>query len=55
MKMQDIITLLASRLSRLNSQHADAMRAGDIERITTLDAQITETEDTLAKLRTLTD
>lgn len=55
MKVQDLITLAAARLNRLNAQRADAERDGDVARITVLDAQIAETEGTLAKLRTLTD
>ena len=53
MNTQDLITLLAARLSRCNYQRVHAERDGDIARIATLDAQIAEIEATLNKLRAI--
>jgi hypothetical protein len=53
MTIQDLIRLLANRLSTLNVDKATADARGDLERSATLDAEIAETESTLATLRAL--
>lgn len=55
MTIKELIGLASARLNRLSSLRADAERDGDVTRLAKLDAEIADTEDTLAKLRTLTE
>jgi hypothetical protein len=53
MTIQDLIRLLANRVATLNVDKATAESRGDLERVTTLDAEIAETEVTLSALRAI--
>ena len=51
MSISDLIRLAQNRLATLNSARATADRNGETDRVSTLDAEIAETEATLATLR----
>ena len=51
MTISDLIRLASNRLSTLNSAKATADQNGDVDRVAMLDAEIAETETTLAALR----
>lgn len=55
MTISELKTIVANRLSTLSQQrgHAAAAAVGDVARVAALDAEITETELTLAQLGTL--
>jgi len=50
MTLQEIIDVVANRLTTLRNQRALAASAGDLERLVELDAEIDSTETTLASL-----
>jgi hypothetical protein len=52
MTLQEIIDVVANRLTTLRNQRALTASAGDLERLVELDAEIDSTEVTLATLRT---
>lgn len=51
MTIQDMIRILSAKLANLNSAKATATTLGDLERAVQLDADIEETQATLASLR----
>ena len=51
MTIADLITLAANRLATLNNARATALALGDDARVAVIDAEIAETEATLAQLR----
>ena len=53
MLIQDIIQILGNKLEFLKSKKTIAISSGDLEQVTKLDAEISETLDTLNQLRTL--
>ena len=53
MKLSDLITLAQNRLATLNGARASAVATGQDDRIAALDAEIAETEATLAQLRSI--
>ena len=53
MNIPQLIILAANRLSALNSARATAAALGDISRLSSLDADISETQSTLDALQTL--
>ena len=52
MTIDDLIQLARRRLAHLTQLRASAEMLGDVNAVATLDADITETEATLNKLRT---
>ena len=53
MLIQDIIQILNNRLEYLKSRKTIAVRFGELEQVTQLDSEISETQNTLDQLRTL--
>lgn len=53
MKISDLITLTQNRLATLNNARASAVSMGQADRVSALDAEISETQDTINQLRTL--
>lgn len=53
MTLTELKTILSNRLSTLASQRNHAVSVGDLARVSNLDAEIEETELTLAQLNTL--
>lgn len=53
MTIDNLIQLVAAKLAQLNGQKATATALGEVQAIIVLDAQITQTETTLAMLRAL--
>jgi len=53
MSIAELIALISSALSAQNSAMADAVKRGDLVEIARLTPIISETEHTLAQLRTL--
>jgi hypothetical protein len=53
MNIMQLITLATNRLAALNNARATANALGDISRLSLLDLDITETENTIEALRTL--
>jgi hypothetical protein len=53
MTVTDIISMLEKRIAQIGQLRTSAERLGDIERVTALDAELAETEATLAALRAL--
>ncbi|MFN7883552.1 MAG: hypothetical protein ACK5PF_11145 [bacterium] len=54
MTINDLITLASNRATLLEHQRSVATFQGDTERIAALEAQLSETQETLSKLRSLT-
>ncbi len=53
MNLTDIIRIVSNRLDALTAQRVLAVRVGDLEQVTRLDADIAQTQTTLDQLRTL--
>lgn len=53
MTIAELKTILSNRLAVLSSQRGHAVAIGDLVRVADLDAEIEETEMTLAQLNTL--
>lgn len=53
MNVSDLISLLTNRVGWLQRQLIDAESQGDVERVDKLTNDVTETQATLTKLRTL--
>ena len=53
MSIQELIDLIGSALAAQNGAMADAVKKGDLAEITRLAPIIAETEQTLARLKTL--
>lgn len=53
MTIAELKAILANRLAVLSSQRGHAVTVGDLQRVNELDAEIAETETTLAQLNTL--
>jgi hypothetical protein len=53
MSLDEIIMVVGNRLETLRSQRTLAVTQGDLTRVAALDAEVSETEATLTKLRTL--
>jgi hypothetical protein len=53
MTLDDLKLILANRLSTLGQQRGHAVTIGNLERVNELDAEITDTEITLAQLDSL--
>lgn len=53
MNVSDLISLLTNRVGWLQRQLIDAESQGDVERVDKLNNDVTETQATLTKLRTL--
>lgn len=51
MKIEDLITLAENRLMALNNAVATATAVGDIETLARLESEVTDTQQTLDKLR----
>ena len=54
MKISDLIDLASNRLATLNNQRTTALALGQADRLSALDADVAETEQTLQALRSLT-
>jgi len=54
MTIADLLRLAEARLATLNGTHATASRLGDTQHIAQIEAEIAETDATLAALRGLT-
>jgi hypothetical protein len=50
MTISELKTIVANRLATLGQQRGHATAVGDVQRVAALDAEITETELTLAQL-----
>jgi hypothetical protein len=53
MKINEIIKITENKLASLRNERSNAVLAGDLELVTSLDDQIRETETTLTKLNTI--
>ena len=53
MKMQELVTLMANKLSYLNNAKSTAMASGDLEAVLRLDSEISETQTTLNSLQAI--
>ncbi len=53
MKVSDILIIMENKAAVLVGQRAEAVTAGDLEAVNVLDAQIVETQATVAQLQTL--
>jgi hypothetical protein len=53
MTLDDLKLILANRISTLGQQRSHAVTIGDLARVNELDAEITDTEVTVAQLDTL--
>lgn len=53
MKIADILTLMRNKKAVLVGQRAEAVSAGNLELVESLDEKITETEQTVEQLETL--
>ncbi len=53
MKLTELVTLLANKLSSLNNAKSTAIVSGDVERVIQLDSEITETQSTINAMQTL--
>jgi hypothetical protein len=53
MKISDLIILAQNRLSTLNNARASAVATGQSDRVSALDAEIAETEETLVALKAI--
>lgn len=53
MTLQDLIRIVSAKLATLNSAKATATALGDLDRVVQLDADIEETQATLASLRSM--
>jgi len=53
MTSDNLIQLVSAKLMQLNGAKATAQAVGDVQSIVVLEAQITQTESTLAMLRAL--
>jgi hypothetical protein len=53
MLIQDIIQILTNRLESLKSRKTLAVSSGELEQVTQLDSEISETLATLSQLKTL--
>ena len=53
MKMQELVSLMSNKLAYLNTAKSTAMASGDLEAVLRLDAEISETQATIAGLQTL--
>ena len=51
--IQDIIQVLSNKLSALGQRKNDAFKQGDLELVATLDDQIDELSNTIAKLQSV--
>ena len=51
MRIADLINILTNRIASLNAQKVHATSVGDLQRVLTLDEEITETETTLNQLK----
>lgn len=51
MKIAELITLAENKLSALNNEMSYATQVGEVEEITRIEAQVTETQATLDQLR----
>ena len=54
MAIQELVTIVANRLATLHQARAYAVAIGDVPRVSAIDADMTETELTLAQLQSLT-
>jgi hypothetical protein len=48
-----MVTLMSNKLAYLNTAKSTAMASGDLEAVLRLDAEISETQATIASLQTL--
>jgi hypothetical protein len=53
MKLTELVTLLANKLSSLNNAKSTAIISGDVEAVLRLDTEIQETEATLVALQSV--
>jgi hypothetical protein len=53
MSISELIQLVSYKLAALNSARASAVSIGDLNQVVTLDAQISQTQQTLDQLKTL--
>ena len=53
MTVNEIIDMLRRRVANLQATRTQASQIGDVARVAALDAEVTETEATLAQLETL--
>lgn len=53
MTLSEVIQLLSNRLATLNVSRANAFALGDAARVAAIEAEIAETEDTLARIRAM--
>jgi hypothetical protein len=53
MKVADILTIMQNKVSVLTGQRAEAVTSGNLELVNSLDAQITETQQTVVELSSL--
>jgi hypothetical protein len=53
MKVAELVTLMANKLSYLNTAKSTAIASGDLDAVLRLDSEISETQATLEALQTL--
>jgi hypothetical protein len=53
MTLAELITIIRNRLNTLDQQRGQAVSAGDLARVTAIDADMAETQATLDALNTL--
>lgn len=53
MKIAELITLAENKLAALNNEMSYAIQVGEVEEITRIEAQVSETQATLDQLRSV--
>lgn len=53
MKIAELITLAENKLSALNNEMSYAIQVGEVDEIARIEAQVTETQQTLDQLRSV--
>lgn len=53
MTIQELIVFAENRLQHLNNAVATAIQLGDVDRLSQLEVEVNDTEETLSKLRDL--
>lgn len=54
MTIAELIAIVTNRIAALHQARAHAVSVGDVQRVSTIDADVVETETTLAQLHSLT-
>ena len=54
MTITELVTIVTNRLASLHQARSHAVAVGDVSRVSAVDAEVVETETTLAQLQSLT-